>query len=63
MGVVYVGVICISKHLKEMLVCATDEQFQVISNKQNRYTTKELKIKPFYKQYCMCCFVALSNVF
>ena len=37
-------------------------QYNVI---YNSYTTKNLKNKAIFnlKQYCMCCYVTLSNVF
>ena len=56
------------KHLKEELVWAIDERLQVISNKMLfrtviTYTTKKLKNKGILTQYCMHCYVALSNMF
>ena len=42
MGVACVGVICVSRHLKEELAWATDKLLRVISNKCS-YITKELK--------------------
>ena len=60
--------ICISSHLKEELVWAVDKRLLVISTKilfKNSKNTKELKNKAVLnlKQYCMCCYVALSYVF
>ena len=67
---VYMCVICVSRHLKEELAWATDKQFQVIRLiKTVSYNTEGLKNKAVLnlKQYCMCCYVqgyvVLSNVF
>ena len=55
-SVVCVDIIYISMCLKEELVWTTD--------KWPSYTTKELKNKAILNlnQYCMCCYVVLSNV-
>ena len=61
--------ICISRHLKEELAWAIDKQFWLIISitlfKRVSYTTKKLKNKAIFnlKQYCMHCYVTLSNVF
>ena len=57
------GMTCI-KHLKEELVWATDKQLCIIIKYLN-YTTKELKNRVVLslKQYCMCCYAVLSNIF
>ena len=68
MGMAYVG-IHVSRHLKEELAWAIDKWLWIISNimlfKTVIYTTKELKNKAVLnlKQYCMYCYMALSNVF
>ena len=63
MGVVCVGVVRVSSLLKEELAWVTDKQLRINSS----YTTKELKNKAVLslklKQYCMRCYVVLSNVF
>ena len=48
------------KAYKEELAWAIHKWLQVIS-----YTTKKLNNKPVLnlKQYCMCCYLTLSNVF
>ena len=65
-GVGYVNM-HISKHGKEELAWAIDKRLQVISSKMLYKTViplRNLRIKPFnLKQYCMHCYVALSNVF
>ena len=67
-GMAYVG-IHVSRHLKEELAWAIDKWLWIISNimlfKTVIYTTKELKNKAVLnlKQYCMYCYMALSNVF
>ena len=48
----------ILRHLKEELGWTIDKWLQVISNS---YTTKKLKNN--LKQFCMGCYVALSNIF
>ena len=58
----------VSRHLKEELAWAIGKWLWVISNTnviKNSYTIKNLKNKAVLngKQYCMCCYVALSNVF
>ena len=63
-GVVGVLVrICVSRCLKEELALATDK-LCLISNLKQSYT-QELKNKAVLnlKQYCMHCYVVLSNVF
>ena len=54
-------------HLKEELAWAADKQLWVISTImfKNIYSTKELKNKDVLnlKQYCLHCYVALSNIF
>ena len=60
--------ICVLRHLKEELAWVIDKRLRVISNKmlfQNSCTTKKLKNKAVLnlKQYCMRCYVTLSNVF
>ena len=54
--------VCISKNLKEGLGWAIDKWLRITSNKMFSYTTKKLKDKAL-KQYCMRCYVVLSNVF
>ena len=56
MGVMYVGVVRILKHLKEEPAQAAGKRLHVISNIM-QYITKELKRKVVskLKQYCMCC--------
>ena len=61
---VYVN-IYLSKLLKEELAWAMDKWFRIVSNTYNvSYTTKKLKNKAILilKQYCICCYVTLSNV-
>ena len=61
----------ILSHLKEELTWATDKRLRVIStimlfkNSKSTKELKELKNKAVLnlKQYCMCCYVALSYVF
>ena len=61
--------ICVSSHLKEELAWAADKRLWVISTTMLLiYNTKELKeLKNIailnLKQYCLRCYVALSNVF
>ena len=57
--------ICTLKHLKEELAWAIDKQLQLIINTMLGYTTKNLKNKAIFvlKQYCMHCYVTLSNIF
>ena len=60
--------ICVSSHLKEELTWAIDKRLRVISTImlfKNSKSTKELKNKAVLnlRQYCMCCYVALSYVF
>ena len=58
MDMTCMGVIRILIHLKEELAWTTDKQLRVISN-----ITKELKNKAILnlKQYCICCYMILSN--
>ena len=51
------------KSLKEELAWHTDKWLRVISNIMFSYTTKKLKNKAGFKQYCMGCYVVLSKVF
>ena len=54
------------KHLKEELALAIDKWLQVISNICNvSYTIKKLnnKVVLNLNQFCMHCYVALSNIF
>ena len=59
----------ISSHLKEELAWAADKQLWVISTtmlfKNICSTKRNQRIKLFLnlKQYCLHCYVALSNVF
>ena len=58
----------ISSHLKEQLVWAVDKRLRVVSTImlfKNSKTTKELKGTSHFKfkQYCIHCYVALSNIF
>ena len=58
--------ICILSHLKEELAWAIDKQLPVISIIMLCKSTEELKgIKAILnlKQYCMRCYVALSDIF
>ena len=60
--------VLILSHSKEELTWAVDKQLRVISTImvfKNSKTTKELKGTSCFnlKQYCICCYVALSNVF
>ena len=54
-------------HLKEELAWATDKQLQVISTLMLFRALRSYKEKNEailnLKQYCMCCYVVLSNVF
>ena len=59
MGVVCVGIVCLSMHLKEGLAWTTFKQFQVIRIN----TTKELKDKVYNNNLRMCYYVVFSNVF
>ena len=56
--------VCMSK---EELAWAVGKWFRVISTiilfKKYSKTTKELKGNSHLKQYCICCYVALSSVF
>ena len=56
--------ILISSHLKEELAWANDKPLQVISylKQLDHQETKEQSCFEL-KQYCMDCYVALSNVF
>ena len=53
------------KCLKEELAWPIDERLQVISNKMSVISLKKLNNKAvlILKQYCMYCYVTLSNVF
>ena len=67
MGVAFVNV-HISRCLKQELSWAIDKWLWLIINTllfKNSYTTKNLKNKTIFnlKQYCMYCYVTLSNVF
>ena len=59
----------VSRRLKQELAWVIDKRLRVISNKilfkTVVYTTKKLKNKAVLnlKQYCMCCYVTLSDVF
>ena len=61
----------VSSHLKEDLTWAIDKRLWVIStimlfkNGKSTKEVKKLKNKAILnlKQYCMCCYVALSYVF
>ena len=59
----------VSRHLKEELTLAIDKWLRIVSNKMLFKTvvaiTKKLKNKAVLnlKQYCMRCYVTLSNVF
>ena len=55
----------ILSHLKEELAWAIDKQLWVISTVMLFKNTKELKNKAvlILEQCCICCYVALSNVF
>ena len=63
--------VLISSHLKEELTWAIEKPLRVIStimlfkNSKNTKELKKLKNKAVLnlKQYCMCCYVALSYVF
>ena len=57
--------VCISSHLKEELAWAVDKQLRIISYLKNSKSTKELKNKAVLnlKQYCIHCYVALSDIF
>ena len=65
-GVAYVN-IRILRCLKEKLGLAIGKWLRLIINSviYNNYTTKNLKNKAVLssKQYCMRCYVTLSNVF
>ena len=67
-GVAQVNVL-LSRQLKEELSWGIDKWLWLIINimlcKTVIYTTKNLKNKAIFnlKQYCVCCYVALSNVF
>ena len=65
--------ICVSSHLKEELAWAADKYLWVIGTImlfKNSYSTKELKGTKIVKnkavlnlkQYCLRCYVTLSNV-
>ena len=62
----YVCIISVLRYLKEVLAWATDKPLQVISNIPffRSYTTNELnnKVALNLKQYCLHCYVVLSNV-
>ena len=49
-AVVCVGIMHVSRHLKEELAWATDEQLQVASTTMYDYTTEELMYKAFLVQ-------------
>ena len=57
----------ISKCLKVELGWAIDKRVRLVINKMlfKSYITKNLKNKAFFnlKQYCMRCYVILSNIF
>ena len=55
----------VSSHLKEELAWAVDKRLRIISAIMLCNSTKELKNKAILnlKQYCICCYVALSDVF
>ena len=57
--------VCVSSHLKEELAWTADKQLRVISIIMLFYSTKELKNEAVLnlKQYRLCCYVALSNIF
>ena len=55
----------VSRCLKEELACSIDKWFWLIIKCNISYTTKNLKNKAIFnlKQYCMRCYMTLSNVF
>ena len=58
----------VSSHLKEELTWVIDKRLRVISTVMLFKSTKELKetkeqSRFKLKQYCMCCYVALSYKF
>ena len=50
--------VCVSRHLKEELTWAIDRQLQGISNIMSLKTKTILNLK----QFCMHCYVTLSNI-
>ena len=58
-GVVDVGV-CVLSHLKVELVWAEGKRLQVVNTIRLLRSGKELAV---LKQYCICCYVALSSYF
>ena len=62
------NIVLVLRPLKEELAWATNTQLQVISNKmffKIIIITEKLKNKAILSliQYCMCCYMVLSNVF
>ena len=57
--------VCLLSHLKEELAWAIDKQFPVITTIMLFKATKELKKTSCFKfkEYCIHCYVALSNIF